>query len=294
MPPFADPTHRPEVEEARALAARARTLFFLTGAGVSAESGVPTFRAALDAAAASPAPDPAVAPPGTPAPHWARFRPEDLATPEAFAADPLAVWGWYDARRASLAECRPNPGHVAVARTLERHPDAHLATQNVDGLHTRASSALGSPVPHPLIHELHGAISRLRCSDPQCGWEAEDLRRVDASSLASLPRCPRAGCSRLLRPGVVWFGEMLPEEALERAFEAASRADLCIVAGTSAVVHPAASLPLATLRGGGIVVEVNPEPTPLSELAHLRVPLPSGVALPAILSPWTPEGGQEG
>jgi NAD-dependent deacetylase len=255
----------PELQEARDLVSRARTLFFLTGAGVSAESGVPTFRGAVEAG-------------GT------RFRPEALATPEAFAADPVAVWAWYDARRAALTQCRPNPGHLALARVLETHPDAHLATQNVDGLHTRASAELGAPVPHPCIHELHGSLARLQCSDPGCGWAAVDPRRVQATGLGALPRCPRPGCGRLLRPGVVWFGEALPEAALEAAFEAAARADICIVAGTSAVVHPAASLPLATLRGGGVVVEVNLEPTPLSPLAGFRFPAPSGILLPQLLA----------
>lgn len=295
MPPVIpdDSPHRAALDEARSLVARARTLFFLTGAGVSAESGVPTFRAGFisgidDDAAAEDAGWMGMGEAGavgspSPAPHWARFRPEDLATPEAFHTDPVAVWAWYDARRAALDRCTPNAGHEAVARALERHADAHLATQNVDGLHTRASAALGAPVPHPCIQELHGSIARLCCSDPGCGWEAEDPRRVDASSLETLPRCPEVGCGHLLRPAVVWFGEVLPPVALEAAFEAASRADVCVVAGTSAVVHPAASLPLVTLRAGGVVIEVNPEPTPLSGLAAVRLPLASGVALPLVL-----------
>ncbi len=246
--------------------AHARGVVILTGAGVSAESGVPTFR-------------------GTDG-HWGRFRPEELATPEAFARDPRLVWEWYDLRRQALGTVEPNPGHGAVARFLLQREDATLVTQNVDGLHARALAEEGGPIPHPRIHELHGSIARLACARPSCTWSEDDLRAVDASSEEALPRCPEPGCGGLLRPGVVWFGEMLPEAALEASFRAAARAELCIVAGTSALVHPAASVPLATLRAGGGLIEVNPEPTPLSSMAEACVRGASGVVLPLLL----PEG----
>jgi len=258
----------PDLLAARDLFRRSRRVVILTGAGVSAESGVPTFRG--------------------PAGHWKQFRPEDLATPEAFRRDPCLVWSWYDHRRLALAACAPNPGHGAVARYLGANPEAHLVTQNVDGLHQRAMMPEGSAVPHPRIHELHGSIARLRCSGiggtgSGCGWAAEDPRRIDASREDRLPRCPSPGCGALLRPDVVWFGEMLPEVALTAAFEAASRAEVCIVAGTSALVHPAASVPLATLRAGGTLVEVNPEATPLSPHARWCLRGRAGEVLPDLL-----------
>ncbi len=244
--------------------AGARGVVIVTGAGVSAESGVPTFRGADGL--------------------WGRYRAEELATPEAFRRDPRLVWEWYDLRRRAIAGCAPNPGHVAVARGLRDRPDLTLVTQNVDGLHQRASAALGEPVPHPRIHELHGSILELRCSAPvgTCRWQAVDPRAVDATSEETLPRCPEPGCGALLRPAVVWFGEMLPEAALEAAFDAATRAELCIVAGTSALVHPAASVPVATLRAGGVLVEVNPESTPLSRHAAHCLRGPAGKILPEL------------
>jgi NAD-dependent deacetylase len=257
------PAPSPELLAARDLVRRSRRVVILTGAGVSAESGVPTFRG--------------------PAGHWKQFRPEELATPQAFRRDPCLVWSWYDHRRQALAACAPNPGHGAVARYLEANPEAHLVTQNVDGLHRRAMGSADPAAPHPRIHELHGSIARLRCSGPGCTWAAEDALPIDASREDRLPRCPSPGCGALARPDVVWFGEMLPEAALTAAFEAASRAEVCIVAGTSALVHPAASVPLATLRGGGTLVEVNPEATPLSPHARWCLRGRAGEVLPDLL-----------
>ena len=255
----------PGLTDARALLQAARRVVVVTGAGISAESGVPTFRGEGGV--------------------WGRFRAEDLATPEAFHRDPCQVWAWYDHRRLALAGCAPNPGHEAVARFLLGRPDVHLVTQNVDGLHQRALAALGASVPHPRVHELHGSIARLRCARPGCDWLAEDARRVEADRLETLPRCPIPGCEGLLRPDVVWFGEMLPEAALTASFEAASRAEVALVVGTSALVHPAASVPLATLQAGGVLVEVNPEPTPLSRHARWGLRGPAGAILPALLDP---------
>jgi len=260
-----DPPSIPGLAQARSLVQSARSVVVVTGAGISAESGVPTFRGAGGV--------------------WGRFRAEDLATPEAFRRDPCQVWAWYDHRRHALTGCAPNPGHEAVARFLLARPEVHLVTQNVDGLHQRALAALGASVPHPRIHELHGSIARIRCARPGCDWSAEDARRVEADHLDTLPRCPVPGCGGLLRPDVVWFGEMLPEAALTASFEAASRAEVALVVGTSALVHPAASVPEVTLRQGGVLVEVNPEPTPLSPHARWCLRGAAGAILPALLDP---------
>jgi NAD-dependent deacetylase len=237
--------------------AAARGLVILTGAGVSAESGVPTFRDTDGV--------------------WSRFRPEDLATPEAFRSDPARVWEWYDLRRRAIATCEPNAGHRAIAKALLRREDVTLVTQNVDGLHGRAMMELGGSPAHPRILELHGTLFRVRCSG--CQQEVPHVEPVDVSRL--LPHCGE--CGGLFRPAVVWFGEMLPEQTLDTAFRRASEAEICIVAGTSAVVHPAASVPLATLRAGGSLIEVNPEPTPLSSHAEWTLRGPSAVLLPALL-----------
>jgi NAD-dependent protein deacetylase/lipoamidase len=222
------------MDEARARLRAARSVVALTGAGISAESGVPTFRGAQGL--------------------WKQFRPEDLATPEAFARDPKLVWEWYAWRRGLIAAVQPNPGHFALAHLEERAPAFVLATQNVDGLHTRAGSRR--------VVELHGSVWRLRCVG--CGTERED--RSVPSELP--PRCP---CGALLRPGVVWFGEALPDHALREALEAVRGADVLLVVGTSSLVYPAAALPHAGLAAGAFVIEINPEPTPLSE--HCQVTL---------------------
>lgn len=220
----------------------------VTGAGVSAASGVPTFRGADGL--------------------WRNFRAEELATPAAFARDPRLVWEWYDWRRQLIAGCRPNAAHDALAR-LERSygGDFLLVTQNVDGLHRQAGSRK--------LVEVHGDIWRLRCQD--CGAERED-RRTPLPALP--PRCP--ACGGLERPGVVWFGEPLPEEALERAFEGAARCELMLVVGTSAVVYPVAHLPAAAKEAGAYVVEVNPAPTPLTALADESIREDAAAALPAL------------
>lgn len=226
----------------------ARFVAVLTGAGVSAESGVPTFRDALTGL-------------------WARYDPRALATPSAFARDPKLVWDWYAMRRAMLRDVVPNAGHHALA-ALERHvPALLLATQNVDGLHRRAGSRN--------VVELHGNIMRVKCAAcgaPAATWDED----------ASPPRC--AHCGGLLRPDVVWFEEMLPAEALAAAEDAAERCDVLLVAGTSAEVYPAAALPERARRHGARVVEVNPAPTALSAYAHDVLRGPSGVVLPALVA----------
>jgi NAD-dependent deacetylase len=220
----------------------------LTGAGVSAESGVPTFRGAGGL--------------------WKEFRPEDLATPEAFARDPRLVWEWYAWRRGLVGACTPNAAHVVMARSAFRDRNVTIVTQNVDGLHARAARdvAEGSDPTPALPLEVHGSLLRDRCSG--CHARSEPAP-VDATSLATLPRC--AKCGALLRPDVVWFGEMLDEDVLAAADAASTAADVCLVVGTSALVHPAASLPLRTRAHGGMIVEVNPEETPLSAAARISI-----------------------
>jgi NAD-dependent deacetylase len=220
--------------EAAARLREAQRVLVLTGAGVSAESGVPTFRG----------------PQGL----WRSFRPEDLATPEAFARDPGLVWEWYAWRRETVAACAPNPAHRALAALEARVPEFLLATQNVDGLHARAGSRR--------LVELHGSLWRVRCTG--CGEVA--ARR---EPFPELP--PRCRCGSVLRPDVVWFGETLPVEALQRAFTAAREAQVVLVVGTSSLVHPAAAIPEAALFAGACVVEVNPEPTPLSDRATVSL-----------------------
>jgi len=219
----------------------------LTGAGISAESGLATFRG--------------------PGGIWEGHEPGSLATPEAFARDPLTVWRFYAWRRARALAARPNAAHEAIAALERRSGEFLLATQNVDGLHARAGSRR--------VVELHGTLWRLRCSAD--GSEREDLRE----DLGPLP--PRCACGALLRPAVVWFGEALPAEAFGSAIRAAERARLVLVIGTSGLVHPAASIPVAASRSGAWVVEINPESTPLSEIADERLAGPAAGVLPAVL-----------
>ena len=246
------------IARARELVARAERILVLTGAGVSAESGVPTFRGSGGL--------------------WKSFRAEELATPEAFARDPRTVWEWYQWRRDLVAGCAPNAAHHALARlALARHGRVTIATQNVDGLHARAARELGSEHAMPL--ELHGNLFATRCV--RCGQDAGEVR-VDATSLETLPRCAR--CGGLLRPGVVWFGESLAPAVIEAATEAAATADLALVVGTSALVHPAAGLAAHTLAGGGALVEVNPDATPLSARATVALRGAAGAIVPALVS----------
>lgn len=250
---------------ARRLLAEADRVLVLTGAGISAESGVPTFRDEMEGL-------------------WSRYRPEDLATPRAFARDPRLVWEWYEWRREQLRSCRPNAAHRALARWLLAAPDGRrLYTQNVDGLHDRAHDDVApepdgdaSPArPRP----LHGDIFRVRCS--RCAWHERRIDPVDTSSPEVLPRCP--DCDALARPAVVWFGEALDPDLLESAMDDAQQAEVCLVVGTSAVVQPAASLPRIVLQAGGAVVEVNPQPTPLSASATVHIAGAAGAVLPELL-----------
>ncbi|MEW5871767.1 MAG: NAD-dependent deacylase [Chloroflexota bacterium] len=229
----------------------ARSVAVLTGAGISAESGVPTFREAQIGL-------------------WARFRPEELATPQAFRKDPRLIWEWYTWRRELVQQARPNPGHLALAAMEERIPVFALITQNVDGLHQLAGSGNRFPVI-----ELHGNICRTKCFEediPVETWEETDQIP---------PRCPR--CGGPLRPDVVWFGEALPLQAIQAAWEATQTCEIFFSIGTSGLVEPAASLPFMALKAGASVVEVNPNETPLTSHATYVLNGPSGIILPAIV-----------
>ena len=224
-------------------------LTLLTGAGVSAASGVPTFRGAGGL--------------------WRSFRAEDLATPEAFHRDPELVWQWYDWRRSVLAGCAPNAAHGVIARWTARE-GVTLITQNVDGLHELAGAQN--------VIRFHGSVWRLRCS-LECGvaggsWED---RRVPLPELP--PRCP--GCGAYARPAVVWFGEAIDTAVMAAALDATA-CDVYLSIGTSSLVHPAASLAARAKARGAYVVEINPDPTPASPAFDLAIPLPAETALPAL------------
>ena len=226
----------------------ARRVLVLTGAGMSAESGVPTFRDAQSGL-------------------WANYKAEELATPEAFRANPKLVWDWYQERRDRIQTVKPHAGHAALVE-MERHFEAFaLVTQNVDSLHQRSGSRD--------VVELHGNIMRSACSETgrliDDDWIAANPGRPPAS-----PHHPRG----MARPGVVWFGEMLPEAAINRAIAEARRCDACFSIGTSSLVQPAASLPYVALEAGALVVEINPEPTPMSRAAHFSLRATAAVALP--------------
>jgi len=237
-----------ELQSAARLIRSARNLCVLTGAGISAESGIPTFRDALTGL-------------------WARFKPEELATLEAFERNPQFVWEWYESRRAQVLQTRPNAGHFALAELARRVPKLTLVTQNVDGLHQRAGS--------PGVLEYHGNILRDRCMVEQVVAD----RAPEAAG--RLPRC--AGCGGLLRPDVVWFGEAIPAEPMRAADRAANDCDVFLSIGTSSLVYPAAGLAETALRRGATVIEVNPNATDLSPLADVALRGPAGVLLPQLL-----------
>ncbi len=243
-----------DLTQLRAWVQAARRLVVFTGAGVSAESGIPTFRDALTGL-------------------WARFDPEQLATEAAFRADPSMVWRWYAERRAAIAAAQPNAAHRAIAALEGRGPRVSVVTQNIDGLHARAGS-------HEVL-ELHGNILRVKCLEgcgnperiePAFDWRADPREP---------PPCPRCGAP--LRPDVVWFGELLPPDVFSRAERAALRCDLMLVVGTSALVHPAAGLPLLARQAGARIAVVNPQDTPIDALADRVLRGSAATVLPELL-----------
>jgi len=246
------------LDQAADLLRRAKHVCVLTGAGVSAESGVPTFRGAHGL--------------------WKGFRAEQLATPEAFASDPPLVWKFYNWRRELLADVRPNPGHAALATMETILPRFDLITQNVDGLHQAAGSCN--------VIELHGNLWHVRCV--ACSYR----RRAVGEKLPAEPRCP--DCGDWLRPGVVWFGELLSTDAIEAARRATDACDVMLVVGTSAVVQPAASMADWARQHGAAVIEVNPEATPLSSRAAVCLAGASGQVLPRLLDRLQPRADSPG
>jgi len=268
-----------ELIAARDLLAQAARVVVFTGAGVSAESGMPTFRGAGGL--------------------WKTFRAEDLATPGAFARDPRLVWEWYGWRRGIVISCRPNFAHVALGRWMLRREGVTLVTQNVDDLHERGAQEAALA----LLHEgrlrgggdpadaapaaaagvapirLHGSICHSRCT--RCAVRAPFAGPVDATSEATLPHC---ACGGLLRPDVVWFGELLPEGALRAAFAAAAAAEVCLVVGTTGAVYPAAAVVHETRGAGGKVIVVDPGETAYDDVADLRLRGAAGEVVPGLVA----------
>jgi NAD-dependent protein deacetylase/lipoamidase len=228
--------------------ALAQSLVAFTGAGISAESGVPTFRGADGI--------------------WKKMHPDELASMEGFLKNPSLVWEWYAHRRTIIGGVQPNAGHRALVELEGLFPVFALVTQNIDNLHQRAGSMV--------VHELHGNIERNYCM--QCGAQYRD---TEVPLRDGQPVCSR--CRGLVRPDVVWFGEMLPEDEWNAAVRAAETTDCFLSIGTSALVYPAASLPLIARRQGAFLVEVNPEPTPLTERADEFLQGPAGSVLPELV-----------
>ena len=234
-----------------------RSLLILTGAGVSAESGIPTFRDALTGL-------------------WAKFNPEDLATPQAFERDPELVSRWYDQRRVDCLKCSPNPGHHALAQLEDIFANSGreflLLTQNVDRLHQRAGSKN--------VKQLHGSLYVWRCLD--CGQEREEL----AGPFSEYP--PICDCGGHRRPAVVWFGEMLPRDVLNTAHAALQTCDIFMSLGTSAVVEPSASFVHLAAHHGAKTIEINLQPTPISDLVDYSLLGKTGQILPQIVRQLSP------
>jgi NAD-dependent deacetylase len=235
------------LEQAREWIAQAKSVAVLTGAGISAESGVATFRGADGL--------------------WSNFKVEDFATPEAFARDPKLVWQWYDERRGLIAQAKPNAAHRALVELEKRKPRFTLITQNIDGLHDLAGSGK--------ILKLHGDIWRMRCLE--CGANFPNRR----TPLPKLP--PHCACGGVARPGVVWFGEQLPEGMMKEAEHAVEEAEVFLVIGTSAIVYPAAGLIPFAKRAGAKVVEVNTEETDFSSTVDCALRGAAGDLLPQLI-----------
>lgn len=231
--------------------AEAQHVVVFTGAGVSAESGVSTFRDALTGL-------------------WARFDPMQLATPEAFLADPELVWGWYEWRRQLLLKAQPNPAHQAIVKLAEQVPKLTVITQNVDDLHERAGS-------REVLH-LHGSIFKPRCFNCAKPYALTAVPAMTHEQALPPPLC--LNCQGMIRPGVVWFGEALPQAEMEAAFTAAENCDVLLSIGTSGVVQPAAQIPQLALRSGAWVAHINPEPISCQHARELSLVGAAGHILP--------------
>lgn len=240
-----------DVNLARAaeLLAGAAEVVVSTGAGMSRESGIPTFRDALEG-------------------FWARYDPAALATEAGFRADPRLVWSWYVERRKQIEACRPHAGYAALVELAGLIPRLEIVTQNIDGLHALAGSAA--------VTELHGNLRRARCLDRGHPFRGP----LPPPEEGNPPPCPE--CGSPLRPDVVWFGEILPPDATERAWELAARCDVMLVVGTSGTVWPAAELPRVARAGGAPIVEVNPEPSELTPIADVFLRAAAGDVLPEL------------
>ena len=241
---------------ARALRA-ARSVVVTTGAGMSRDSGIPTFRDALTGL-------------------WARYDPEELATEAAFRRNPARVFGWYVWRRRLVRAAVPHAGYHALVALERIVPELVVVTQNVDGLHRRVGSTR--------VVELHGSLERFSCLTARHPFPPEQVRTPEADGDCEPPRCPR--CGALVRPDVVWFGEPLPQEA-GAAWDWSARCEVMLVVGTSGLVQPAAQLPLVARAAGAVVIEVNPEPTEISATAQITCRGPAGAVLPALLAALT-------
>lgn len=237
----------PEISQLMDILCQTKQIVVLTGAGISAESGIPTFRGEEGL--------------------WKQYRAEDLATPIAFIKDPKLVWEWYDWRRGIIASKKPNAGHKILGRWEKIFPNFILITQNIDGLHQKAGSKN--------ILELHGNIWKVRCTEERTITENHDIPLEEIP-----PHC--SDCGALLRPHVVWFGESLSSSVLYKAFQVSSSCEIIFSIGTSAVVQPAASLPLAAAEANAKIVEINPDPTPLTSYADFSFRGKAGEILPLI------------
>ncbi len=244
-----------ELSRAADVLSRARLVAVASGAGISKESGIPTFREAQTGL-------------------WARYDPQQLATPHAFRRNPDLVWSWYMYRRDLVGGAKPNPGHHAVAELEELVPQVVVLTQNIDGYHAQAGSSD--------IVELHGNIRRYRCfADCRGSPTLIDLDTIDYDGERA-PTCPH--CGDYIRPDVVWFTETLPPAALQRAFEVAAACDVMLVVGTSGIVKPAASLPAQAKHAGAMVIEINAQPSLITPVADIFLEGPSGEVLPRLVN----------
>jgi NAD-dependent deacetylase len=244
-----------ELERAASILANAKQLVVSTGAGMSRDSGVPTFRDAMTGL-------------------WARFDPQELANAQAFLSRPARVFGWYLWRWNLVHKAIPHAGYHALVRMEKAFEDLLVVTQNVDGFHRRVGTRD--------VVELHGSMEAFRCFDNAHPFESEGLKGLEAGEDGEVdpPRC--AECGSPIRPGVVWFGEMLPQQPVERAWTAVGECDALLVVGTSAVVYPAAELPSIALRRGCPVIDVNPDSTPITNDVDVWIPERAEVALPAL------------